>query len=390
MHVRPALASVLAAVALAVAPASGQAATPAQVIAALNAQRTANGIPAGIVELPDWSAKCAKHVSWMEQNNTLAHQETPGSPGYSDEGNQAGTNAVLAAGNVNWTSPARNPYLTAPFHLLQVLFPRLAGMGVHESANGAFGCHTTFPGYSRSSPAGDVLYSYPGDGKTASWQETAHEFPSVPGDAVGLPEGKTTGPNMEVFWDGAGSEAAFANPSTCADVCDPPMRNLVSATLKDAKGTSIAVKTVGHQQSSLTLIGSGFVIPVKPLKPGSSYTATATFSSGDSANRTFTDSWSFRTSKLPSPKKAVKIVASNGAGGLKAQLIGRDVYDGRTAKFTIDYGNGKLTGTAKLGGTLTATRVPKGRTAVITVKVAAFKVGSVKVPAATAAKRIKG
>ena len=375
--------------ALAVLPATGDAATPSQVIAALNAQRTANGIPAGIVELPDWSAKCAKHVSWMKQNNTLAHEETPGTPGYSEEGNDAGTHAVLAAGDVNWTNTSRSPYLTAPFHLMQVLHPRLAGMGVNEATDRSFGCHTTFPGYSRPDPGPDTFYSYPGNGRTIPWYETPSESPRIPGDAVGLPQGKTTGPNMEVFWDGPGSEAAFANPSTCIDVCDPPMRNLVAATLKDANGKSIDVRTVGHQDDGLTLVGSGFVIPAKPLKPGSTYTATATFSSGDQVNRTFSGSWSFKTTKLPSARKAVKIAASNGAS-LVVMPTGRDVYSGHPAKFTIDYGNGKITGTIQLGATITATKVPKHRTALITVKVAAFKVGSIKVPSASASRRIKG
>ncbi|MDX6679599.1 MAG: hypothetical protein QOE31_3651, partial [Solirubrobacteraceae bacterium] len=58
---------VLIAVAVA-SPATARAATAAEQIAALNAQRAANGIPAGIVEQPDWTRACRDHMAYIAAN----------------------------------------------------------------------------------------------------------------------------------------------------------------------------------------------------------------------------------------------------------------------------------------------------------------------------------
>ena len=51
-------------------------------MAALNAQRKANGIPAGIRLSSLWSGRCHKHDHYMELNRQLTHVEEPGKTGY--------------------------------------------------------------------------------------------------------------------------------------------------------------------------------------------------------------------------------------------------------------------------------------------------------------------
>ena len=248
---------------------------------------------------------------------------------------------------------------------------------IGASENGEIGCHTTFPGFTRPAPATDTFYSYPGNGATIPWSEVAHELPSVPGDEVGLPEGTITGPNMEVFWRGPDGPG--------------PLDTLVAATLRDGSGNPVEVRTVGRQQHELVIPGTGFVIPPSPLKPGSAYSASATFQARD-GSRSFSGEWSFKTTPLPSPKKAVKVkVVNTKRQGLLITLTGADVYDGRTASVTVDYGkgSGKLKMKIPLGNTLQATPVKKGKTVTVTVSVKAFSVGGNRIPAAKAVKSLK-
>lgn len=153
------LATAAAASALAAAPAS--AATSAEIVSALNAQRSANGIPAGIAERADWSESCRQHNEYMRQNGELTHDEDPSAPGYTADGAWAGQNSVLAQGST-WS--AGNPFEEAPIHLHQLLAARLSEMGAEE--HDGWVCATTWPGMNRPHPAAAEVYTYPGDGRT--------------------------------------------------------------------------------------------------------------------------------------------------------------------------------------------------------------------------------
>src|SRR5215210_8624250 len=103
--------------------------TAAEAIAALNAQREANGIPGGILENPSWSAGCDRHVTYMQRNDVLEHSEDSSLPGASPEGEEAGMSSVLSQGD-SWADG--NPWETAPIHLHQLLCPRLSVSGVAD------------------------------------------------------------------------------------------------------------------------------------------------------------------------------------------------------------------------------------------------------------------
>src|SRR4051812_20223489 len=110
---------------LGVIPASPAPASPSAAqlgIDGLNAQRAANGIPAGIIEKSDWSAACAKHMEYVRVNDQLTHDEEPDRPGYTAEGAWAGGTSVLSSSRAWW--PQGNPWENAPVHLMQLLGPR--------------------------------------------------------------------------------------------------------------------------------------------------------------------------------------------------------------------------------------------------------------------------
>lgn len=359
---------------LALLPAAAHAATAAQEIAALNKQRANNGLPAGIVQNAEWSRRCALHVNWMIQNHTLQHEETPGSPGYTDDGNWAGTHSVISVGQPGFTTPARNPYLNAPYHLAQLLDPQLKQMGANERKT--YNCSTTFPGYTRVHPATDRFYSYPGPMESIAWAQDAREGPSTPGDAVGLPQGTTTGPNL-IVW--------------CFGPKNAPLTDIRSASLTRKDGTRVEIRIV-DDRNGFPIPGSGFLIPVKPLKPGRTYTGRVTFSS-PYAKRTFTKSWTFKTDPLRTGKKAVSIGVVRRKSNLEVTPIAHDrAYNGHRAKLTADYGSYAFKPIELTIGQQTAI-IPapaKGKTVTLKLRVLSFKVGGTRTKAFTVKRTVKG
>jgi hypothetical protein len=267
------LSLIVAALAAAGAATAGSGATSGGLLAALNAQRAANGIPGRLRENPTWSERCARHIAYMGSTGTLAHSEDPANPAYSAEGNWAGENSVLAVGT-SW--PTGDPFAKAPIHLIQLLSPELKRVGV-EAASG-YVCVTTWPGYVYSSSNKPTVYSVPGNGAVrVPYAETASELPLVPGDAVGLPRGTRTGFNIMVYAQG---------------VPDPWHLHITSASLRGPHGP-VALRTVDRTTPTVGPFlppGSGFLIPVAPLERGATYTASVSFGHGQ-ARRT----WHFTT-----------------------------------------------------------------------------------------------
>jgi hypothetical protein len=276
---------------LALAPGVAGAAGASGTIAELNAQRAANGIPAGITEDPNLSAGCAAHDHYMAINHTLTHYEIAGNPGYTTEGDYAGRNAVLAQG-ADWATG--NPYEHAPLHLDQLLAPRLTVLGSADAEG--FTCTTTFPGWTRPDPGALTVYSYPGPGAAIYPSEVARELPWTPGQLVGIPAGARTGPYIVVLVDAPG-QSPKVNPAT-----------LTNATLAGPSGP-VAVRTVdgttaipGGSSLGQYISPGGFIIPVTPLVPGARYQAHVLV--GFAGVQTPHD-WSF-TARLNDPQSILR------------------------------------------------------------------------------------
>jgi hypothetical protein len=283
-------------------PSAACAATTAtEQIAALNAQREANGIPGGIVEQPEWTEGCRKHMAYIAANGgVLTHEEDPANPGYTPEGASAGLHSVLAPDPVAF-GPRGNAFETAPLHLMQTLAPALAQMGVSA------GCATTTPGYDRPATRSS-LFTYPGDGSSdVARSETASEMPFVPGDFAGLPQGTTTGVHLLVMSLGTSTG------------------RLTSAALSGPDGP-LEVRTVDNATPRLVgyMPPGGIVIPVKPLAVDATYTASATFHPDDGAPLSRT--WQFSTGAsvmsdaVPAAADAVQPDASAPAAPAPGQL----------------------------------------------------------------------
>jgi hypothetical protein len=292
---------------------------PAKIVALLNAQRAAHGIPAGIRHVPDWSRKCLLHNTWMQRNNRIQHPEEPGTPGYSVDGNWAGTNSVLASGT-DWADG--NPWETAPIHLIQMLGPGLARMGASEAKG--YDCATTWPGYERVG-AKDVVYTYPGDG-TVGWRpsEIARESPFTPGEKIGIPEGTRTGPYLYILPDGP-----WTKRGTIA---------VTAAKLTGPGGAAHRVRVIDKRNPDVGPFmpaGSAMLIPVRPLQGGARYTATVTLR-GEGGTQVKT--WSFTTARDNAVTQKVEVV-SGSAFRVIASSTAPDpkvTVDGKAAPVTQD------------------------------------------------------
>lgn len=240
---------------------------PARALALLNAQRASNGLPAGIALRGDWSVNCAKHYDYMLKTGTMEHREDPASPYYTPEGNEAAGSSVLGG---TWSMSldpgtadpyASNPYESAPIHLMQLLGPELSETGIAPA------CTYTWDGYNRPAPAVAQVLTYPGDGtRGIYWHETAAELPFVPGDKIGLPQGTTTGPHLMIFGWGTGFDLTQRGRGMIGDVA-----------LAGPNGR-VDVRTVDFRTPGMygPMPPGGMIIPVRPLAPDATYTATGT------------------------------------------------------------------------------------------------------------------
>ena len=303
--------------------------TPQQAIAALNQERSENGIPAGIVENPSWSADCALHNHWMALNKTVAHDETPGSPGYTDGGHWAGLRSVLAGFFDGGWGPDVTPWENAPLHLMSLLAPELASVGAAVSESGH--CMTTDPGYTRLGST-DVIYTYPADGRASvPYRQDAGELPFIPGQFVGLPLGTITGPYLYILADGPWTQDwVHVRPFSLTN-----QPHVSAASLTGPTGL-VEVRTIGSDNSNINGYepsGTAWVIPAKPLQPLAKYTASVTLT--DYTGETLTKTWTFTTAgienslvigddlgfvSVDSTAKNVSVTARNLASGVTVAL----------------------------------------------------------------------
>ena len=243
----------------------------------LNAERARDGLPAGIVLNPRWSAECAAHDAYEAGNGVLAPSEDPALPGASPGGTWAGLNSALAQSR--WAASG-SPWEDAPIHLLALLAPSLSVTGIDDT--GSLQCAITFPGMLRAPDRTDTVTTVPESGADdVPTAETARESPFTPVQFAGLPANRPTGRELFVYLNRA--EVTGQAPVT-----------IERATLSH-DGHPVPVRWVDSTTRTLgPYLAGGIVIPVDPLKADSTYRATVAVRDGA---RTLTRSWSFTTAR---------------------------------------------------------------------------------------------
>jgi hypothetical protein len=256
-------------------PAATKAHRSARDLHRLNAERAADGLPAGLTLAPRWSAECAAHDDYERDSGVLTSTEIPESPGASVGGAWAGLNSDLAEGR--WT-PTANPWENAPIHLLALLAPSLAVVGIDDSDG--YQCVTTYPGLLRAPASTDRISTYPASGaEHVAPSEHARESPFVPGQFVGIPSGRAAGRELFVYLN-------LAHRTGQAPV------QVVSAKLA-AHGRPVALRWVDSQTATVgRYLPGAILIPVKPLRPRTRYTASV---SVQDRSATLSHRWRFTT-----------------------------------------------------------------------------------------------
>ena len=155
----------------------------------LNALRAANGLPAGIVENPAWSAGCALHMNYLALNDFAGdwHTEAPWPPRL--HGGRSRRRGQLGALRARRRS-ARPDWEDAPFHFAQLLAPKLSVTGY------AAGLHLHVARLPAARAAGAATSTpIPGDGASASTSPYLYVFGFGGGTTGGtLSDASLTGP----------------------------------------------------------------------------------------------------------------------------------------------------------------------------------------------------
>ena len=175
--------------------AASQPLSPRSIIKRLNTERARQGLPSTVQEVPLWSDRCASHNHWMSLNDVAQHDEPPGSEGYSEAGDWAGSNSVLAQGTT-WRDG--NPCRNAPLHLMQLFNPDLRRAGASDAYNST--CITTWPGTTER--RGRRVWTMPRDNGRVATSQLAWEAPFTPQERVGIAADTRTGPYLYVWSDG--------------------------------------------------------------------------------------------------------------------------------------------------------------------------------------------
>jgi hypothetical protein len=248
--------------------------SPAKIVAKLNGERAALGIPAVTLNKAR-TAGCRAHDTYMRRNRQLTHFELAGRRGYSKAGDRAARTSVLAGPRSGWAS--HDPWRDAPIHLSQVLNPGLKSTGAYDSHG--YSCLATQP--TTRPRMANTVWTLPADGGEIAGSQTAFEAPAPPQQTVGIANGRQTGPYLYV-WSAAPSALSLTR--------------LVSGTLIGPDGL-VATKVIDSSLldrliPGLGQPGNGWLLPVSPLKAGAAYRATIVLGSKLGVGQ-FTHSWSF-------------------------------------------------------------------------------------------------
>jgi hypothetical protein len=331
----------------------------------LNQQRGANGIPPSAVFDEHKTTGCRNHNHYMALNG-LGHGEDPGSPGYTPEGDDYyASGEVAGQGGAGW-SVSTNPWDQAPLHQAILFDPRVGKSGYDESEG--FQCMRLEILFENvQTPRFYAYTSNLGPKRVPPREVVCCEGPYAPQEAVGIPQGTPTGPNIIFVNQGFGYSKNHA----------------VSYSLTGPGGAPVEARFVDsntpppppHTQRAFNL--GGDMIPVEPLEPFTDYVATVTWANDDQP-------------EVPNQTQTVKFKTDGFARGL-AVTLSKKLGKGRKATLRAP---GEAVGqkakvkiTARTTSTKTITlkqsqriKVPKrkrGR-AVVTVSVPSFVLGDTR------------
>jgi hypothetical protein len=364
----------LAACAAALAAAAPAGATSvSEAVQFLNQQRAANSIPASATVDDYRTTGCHNHNHYMAVNG-IGHGEDPNKEGYTSEGaDYTNSGEVVAEGGIRW-SASTNPWDEAPLHQAILFDPRVGKTGYDESEG--FACMRLEIVF--SNPPTPTFYAYTsnvGPTRVPPREVVCCEGPYAPQEAVGIPQGTPTGPNILFYTRGFGFNNHAASYSLTGPSGPVDVRFVDSTTQPPPQGQGYKAFYTG-----------GDMIPVQPLAAFTNYTATVTWhNDDDSSAAEMPQTVSFKTDgferglvlklskKLARGRKAT-LTAPAEAGGQRATVKIGLVKRGKTKVKTVSTKQITLKGSQKVK----VPAAPKGGKAVVTVTVASFIQGDTR------------
>jgi hypothetical protein len=243
----------------------------------VNVYRAQSGLTP-VTNNPSWSNGATNHSCWMLLNG-IAHDEIPGTPGYTVEGDQAGNNGNVAVSSNSSATPRSHIdlWMTGPFHAIGLLRPSLqqAAFGTCSSppnpTNTRWKSAATLDvvrGNSWGAPKPATPIVFPGNGATTSLTRFIAESPDPRtfcgwgAQNVGLPLIAMMPSNVTA------ATATLVGPAGAVPTC----------VLHTANTSGVASSILGGDNAVV-------VVPAAPLATGT-YTASVA-SNGGTAN------WSF-------------------------------------------------------------------------------------------------
>lgn len=345
--------------------------TSAQVIDAVNAERTANGIPTLAHDAAEASG-CAAHTNYGAVNNgwgSNPHDEVPGQPGYSAAGDDAAHHSVLFWGT-NSTFANGNPFASAPYHNHQLMDPSLVKSGASEQTDSdtpiTYGCvwsHTIDASGNfvvRPNPPTQRVYSHPAHNRTnVPWFEYTAEGPTIPAYDLGLtsdPDGPfLSGKNLLTWWEGPGTKLT--------KLCD------------------VLLRRPGGQAVTAPFTDDGIIVPRDPMIPNAKYQATVTYSTARPCAATkYSQTFAFITALRRPAEQYLHIDDAYWSNGhLLAPVLQDDPLRRGTGVVTAKFGNGSETSYPQYWGGIYwyLESLPTGATATFTERNDTYTVGSV-------------
>jgi hypothetical protein len=348
--------------------------TPEQALPILNQYRAQAHLPALTFD----SAKntgCAHHNHYMTLNGGLQHDETPGNPGYTNDGDLAGNASVLA-------QPEGTPRIWdgSVYHRMGILNPRIIDSG--WAASEGFTCMQISNLRNGTNTESVKTYPWPpNDATGVGTKFTDFENPD-PHDLVPGELGYLLSVNLGGPWYG----------NWTAQI------NVTQASLKTDAGRSVTLTIVDDDTQGGGPGGSNIgpylndafaLFPHGALRNATTYTAHAAGTiKYSSATYPFNLTWHFKTGGQPVPGNAT-LKFSKGTvknGKVRFPLAASKSLIGRAGKVFV---NGKERNTIglKAAQTIKVARPAKGKTVRVKVTTAAFTREGVAYPAAKATKK---
>jgi uncharacterized protein YkwD len=168
----------------------------------VNVYRAQSGL-APVTDNPAWSGGARNHSCWMLLNG-IAHDEAPGTPGYTPDGDQAGNSGNVAVSSNASATPRGHIdlWMSGPFHAIGILRPSLQQVAYGMCASPPNPSSTQWRSaatldvvrgnqWGAAKPASPIVF--PGNGATTSMTRFIAESPDPrtfcgwTGQNVGLP-----------------------------------------------------------------------------------------------------------------------------------------------------------------------------------------------------------